>query len=168
MLKELFQKGKCKIGFHEGEWKYEFPQKCSEIRDCCRCGKRSKRVSHIWDSWEYMYKDECTQIRLCKRCGEEEFRTEHNWGEWKYEAGSCMLFRICKKCSEREKGLTEHLWDHFEYKGSDSCLQVQVCKRCGAKSQNEKLNHNWGEWTYSESKKTSIRVCRRCGEMEMR
>ena len=164
MLKELFQKGKCKIGFHEGEWEYESLEKCLQFRICSICGKRSEKFSHVWDDWEYVYEDQCDQDRFCKRCGEKESRKEHSWGEWRYESGSCRQFRICARCYERETGSSEHLWGQFEYIDSNICSQSQTCKRCGVT--NNRINHDWGDWVYSESKESPIRVCRRCGEMQ--
>jgi hypothetical protein len=41
MLKELFDSGKCALGFHSGDWRYVSDQRCEQLQICSRWDNQS-------------------------------------------------------------------------------------------------------------------------------
>ncbi len=166
MFKNLLDKGKCSLGFHEGEWRYEQPDACTQLRVCQRCQAESRRTEHQWGEWAYPAADACDLVRMCGRCGERESRIEHHWGEVVYaRPGSCEQVTICERCGEEKAAPIQHQWDHWLYQSADDCTQVQMCGRCGEYGRQTRINHEWGEWQDSPFYNAPVRVCRHCAEM---
>jgi hypothetical protein len=61
----------------------------------------------------------------------------------------------------------EHCWDQWAYLSAEDCTQAEICSRCGLKNQNRRIEHDWGEWEYDQASRAPVRVCRRCGEMDV-
>jgi hypothetical protein len=78
MFKKLLQKGKCLVGFHEGEWNYEQPAQCIQTRLCTLCQKRQERTHHIW-AVGIEREGDCAQRGVCERCAERRSAPPHNW-----------------------------------------------------------------------------------------
>lgn len=137
MFKNLLDKGKCALGFHDGAWTFVAPGQCSQRRICTRCGSQSHRISHQWGEWTYLAEDGCDLTRTCIRCAETERRTAHEWGQWDYiDAQGCTQARQCARCGQ------------FDQEGET------------------RMHHAWGDWSYSEPYRTSIHTCDRCGHRE--
>lgn len=169
MLKKLWTKGKCLVGAHEGAWQYRESTTCAQFRLCKQCGVRSERIEHSWAAWMITQDGSCEHTRSCSRCSESERRVEHIWGPSQYEsAGSCTQLSTCTRCQERASKGARHLWGTWEYASSEGCRQHQLCERCGARGSNTQVVHHWGEWQAATQAIGSIRICRRCGELESR
>lgn len=167
MLKDLFDKGKCALGFHVEAWRYARAGACQQTSVCTRCQAVSERVVHDWpDSWALVSPAGCQMTRACRRCGENETRTEHDWGEPAYVASNrCEQARPCSRCATQLSAGTMHVWTAWTYGEDGSCAQTLGCSRCGAAGTGTRTSHDWSEWTYSPFYETRVRVCTRCGEM---
>jgi hypothetical protein len=166
MLKELFDKGKCSLGFHIGEWRYIKDRQCEQMRTCPRCKTESVQVVHFWEPWQYRASEACDMTRKCGRCREEENKLEHIWAAPVYEAsGSCAQIRPCSRCKEKFYAGVSHTWDNWVYETPDHCSQISTCSRCAARGSERRLAHDWGAWYESEFYSAPVRVCRRCAEM---
>lgn len=166
MFKNLLEKGKCSLGFHEGEWAFQDPGQCDQVRVCVRCQTESRRTEHTWGEWAYLADDACDLQRSCERCRQAESHIEHSWGEAVYhEEGSCQQVHLCQRCGESKPAGIEHQWDSWLYLADDDCTQVQLCGRCGEKSQQTQLNHDWGPWQQDDFYGVPLSVCRHCGEL---
>jgi hypothetical protein len=128
MLKELFDKGKCALGFHAGEWRYVSESGCEQIQICSRCNNQSHQVVHHWQAWQYDVSGACEMTRRCERCKDQETKTEHVWGEPVYEAAeSCVQIRPCSRCGETATAATVHNWNSWSYEaqGQDSARKYR-------------------------------------------
>jgi hypothetical protein len=165
MLRELFDKGKCALGFHAGDWRYTRDRHCEQIRTCSRCKLESRQTVHTWQPWQYLASEACEMRRQCGRCREEENKVEHAWAEPVYETpGSCEQIRPCARCDEKASAGVRHTWDGWRYETHDQCSQISACSRCGAPGPEKRLAHNWGNWYESQFYSAPVRVCRRCAE----
>jgi hypothetical protein len=166
MLKDLFDRGKCALGFHAGEWRYMRSGDCQQTRVCSRCQAESQQTLHTWEPWEYAAADDCRMARQCSRCGEEETKTEHAWGAPVYQAeGSCEQVRPCSHCREKAPAGTTHVWKLWTYDAEDTCSQILICLRCKEAGTGRRISHDWGAWCDSAFYETRVRVCKRCAEM---
>ena len=166
MLKDLFDRGKCALGFHAGEWRYLRKGSCQQTRVCSRCETESQQLVHTWEAWDYQNTDACQMARQCGRCGEKEIKVEHVWGTPVYQSeGSCELIRPCSRCGETKAAGTAHVWESWSYDGDQVCSQVVTCSRCGDTGPQRRITHEWGAWYQSQFYGTGVRVCRRCAEM---
>lgn len=59
----------------------------------------------------------------------------------------------------------EHRFETWKYVKPDACLQAAFCSRCGEEGSQTRVEHDWGDWQYSDTHKATIRVCRRDGEI---
>ena len=165
MFKNLFNKAKCKLGFHKGEWKYDRAGNCNQTRICDRCGQDSTRLSHAWQEWLYDQADTCDQTKTCNRCGEQEHKVAHTWGKEQYKNNdSCVQIHCCERCHTEKIGRKVHRKLEWNYSIGSNCQQVQICGTCGENTRKTRLAHDWGDWQYNPNLNTTVRVCRRCGE----
>lgn len=74
MLKELFDKGKCALGFHAGEWRYVSESGCEQIQICSRCNNQSHQVVHHWQAWQYDVSGACEMTCRCEPCKDQRPR----------------------------------------------------------------------------------------------
>jgi hypothetical protein len=167
MLKDLFDKGKCALGFHVEAWRYAREGSCQQASVCVRCQVVSDRVVHDWpDGWALVSPDDCQMARACRRCGERETRTEHDWGAPAYVAdGSCDQVRGCSRCGSEMPAAAAHVWNAWVYTEEGSCRQTLGCSRCAAPGADTRTAHEWSLWQYSPFYEAQVRVCSRCGEM---
>ena len=166
MIRNLFNKGKCKLGFHQGEWHYAEPANCTQTRTCERCQQLDTRLEHQWGEWQPGADDPCQLITTCQRCGESKRRTEHQWGEWQYDGpDSCGQIRQCARCGSQKTGQPKHQWGEWQYQAADSCLQQQSCIRCGIDSPRSRQTHSWGDWYFADVQGSPAHSCLRCGEI---
>lgn len=166
MLKDVWNKGKCLLGFHVGEWRYSREGGCDQVQSCERCGTESTRVDHVWGDWAFVLEDACELERVCARCKEQEVEIEHEWQEPAYrDSDSCLQVQSCSRCGEEEPTDTVHLWDAWEYVNAEDCVQVEVCTRCREHGANTRREHHWQDPQHSAFYETEVRVCRRCAEM---
>jgi len=166
MWKDLFDKGKCLLGFHEGAWRYRGARTCTQVQTCVRCGNTTERVEHQWADWGYERDGQCDQIRRCQRCGAVERQVTHSWGEPHYaRADACDRIAVCARCREPQALDVVHVFDTWSYQTADSCSQVVTCSRCSVTGAPTRVEHDWGAWTRSAFYETNVRVCRHCGEM---
>jgi hypothetical protein len=104
MLKDLFDKGKCALGFHLGDWRYLQDESCQQSRLCSRCKTASQQLVHTWRTWDYETADSCRMARRCGRCAEIETKLEHTWATAVYASEeSCVLVRPCCAAAKREQ-----------------------------------------------------------------
>lgn len=169
MLKELFDKGKCTLGFHSGDWRYVEDQQCEQIQVCSRCKAENRQLVHSWQPWQYLASGACDMARRCGRCRERVNKIEHVWATPVYEAAeSCVQVRPCSRCGEKSSAGVTHVWDSWSYETHGQCSQVSTCSRCGAAGSEKRLAHDWGNWSESKFYSAPVRVCRRCAEMVCR
>lgn len=168
MFKGMFDKGKCLVGLHQGEWHYLGDGACEQIRICERCGTESRRTEHVWDDWHFLAEGSCDIARVCRRCQEEEHAVEHEWGPARYKySNACEQVRICNRCHDEQAAGTVHIWGDWQYLDEDDCTLGQICARCQAIQSQTRFAHDWGEWQHSDYYNGTVRVCRHCGEMEI-
>ena len=131
-LKDLFDKGKCLVGLHQGDWTFDAADRCSKTRLCTICGAASTRVEHHWSEWTYESINNCELTRACERCRDLERRTEHAWNGWQYaREGECMQLQLCGRCGA-SGGQTQvaHMWEPWAY-SEPHCAPIRRCGRCG-------------------------------------
>ena len=166
-LKDLFNKGKCLIGLHAGEWELSSPTECSFARTCTRCGAEHHKVVHLWAEWGFIAEASCDELRTCGRCQVQEQRVNHAWGTPTYEADdSCKQYHVCNRCHAVQPTAARHVMDQWRYLHTDGCVQVQQCSRCRADGAIQRVEHRWGNWQYNPASNGPARVCRRCGELQ--
>ena len=167
-FKDLINKGKCLIGFHQGEWCAESPTSCTFTRVCERCGVENSKVEHTWTEWSFSADVSCQQSRTCNRCGLQEERLYHTWAEAIYKTkATCEQEQVCARCREARPAPVRHVMDRWRYIEADGCTQVQQCSRCQTDSVKHRVEHSWGDWQHSNTHNGPVRVCRRCGEMQL-
>lgn len=166
MLKDLFDKGRCALGLHSGDWLYESNRSCRQIRICLRCKNESRQVVHDWQAWQYVADAACEMARRCGRCREQEDKTEHTWGAPVYGTeGTCTQARPCTRCGKTIAAGTTHVWNSWIYDAKDRCAQTAACARCGETGKETRVSHDWSDWVASQFYSSPVRACRRCGEM---
>jgi hypothetical protein len=166
MWKDLLDKSKCLLGFHEGPWQYRRANSCTQVQKCERCGRDTERVEHRWGEWVFEAERRCDLVRACARCAQTEKSLTHSWGEPTYQrADACDRVAICARCDEEQNHEPLHVFDGWSYQADDDCAQVEACSRCGQAGSATRLQHDWNEWTRSEFYASQVRVCRHCGEM---
>src|SRR5215217_5248942 len=126
MFRKLFDKGKCLVGLHDGEWKYHRSGECDQVRVCARCSIEQQRIEHVWSDWAFAQEGQCGQKRACTRCGASEARTVHTWGGLRYQSAySCEQVRDCLRCRAESPIEVRHEWNSWQYAAPDACLQNQ-------------------------------------------
>ncbi len=170
MLKDLFGRGKCALGFHSGEWRYIDGEHCQQVRICPRCNNESRQLVHTWQDWLYAIADSCDMTRHCSRCQELESKTEHVWATPVYESeGVCTQVRPCSRCKERTPAGSAHIWNTWVYeKATGPCSQRSACSRCGEAGKETRIAHDWGDWCASDFYAVPVRACRCCGDLVFR
>ncbi|HEX6436528.1 MAG TPA: lipocalin family protein [Candidatus Binatia bacterium] len=166
MFKDLFDKGKCALGFHTGEWRYLQDGSCEQTRICSRCRVASQQLVHPWQTWDYESSNDCRMSRRCGRCAEAESKVEHVWASPIYASEqSCALVHPCSRCKETSPAGNAHVWQSWSYDTANNCSQVLGCSRCGESGSERRTVHDWGAWQSSQFYDAPVRVCRRCAEM---
>ena len=167
MLKDLFDKGKCALGFHVDAWQYLRPGSCQQTSSCARCRAVNQRILHDWpDAWSLVAPDDCRTVRTCRRCSDRELGIEHQWQEPDYVAeGVCDRIRVCVRCRSTMSADVAHDFSAWTYTEDDACAQAQTCSRCGLAGVATRTLHDWTPWQHSAFYEAQVRVCRRCGEM---
>ena len=130
-LKGLFNKGRCAVGLHKGQWFYDEPDQCTQIRLCELCSEISTRTQHEWTEWRYRSYDNCQCVRGCKRCGEADYDTQHNWTHWEYlHVNDCTKVQVCGRCKKKsEHTKVVHEWKEWSYDDRNH-LRTRTCQRC--------------------------------------
>lgn len=130
VFKKLFDKGKCLLGFHQGEWSYKHPALCLQTRICTRCKTKEKRTQHEWGDWAFRAEKDCTQMRTCARCAATDERMQHQWHPPQYKTkDSCEQISLCARCGEETThSRPTHRWGAWQE--SDDRL-TRRCTRCG-------------------------------------
>ena len=160
MLKDLFDKGKCALGFHSGDWRYVDDRGCQQVRICPRCNNQSQQTVHGWQAWQYVANGACDMARQCGRCHEQENRLEHSWGAPVYESDEvCTQVRPCARCGAKSAAGTSHVWTSWTYDGKGRCAQTSACSRCGTTGRETRLAHEWDDWHTSKFYAAPVRVC---------
>jgi curved DNA-binding protein CbpA len=130
-FKNLFNKGRCLVGAHKGQWLYDKPKQCTQIRICELCNTISTRTEHDWTEWQYQSDDNCRCRRSCSRCSEVDYDTQHNWTHWGYLGeNDCTQVQVCDRCHEKSKHTrVVHDWSEWKYSNYDHTL-IRTCRRC--------------------------------------
>jgi hypothetical protein len=58
--------------------------------------------------------------------------------------------------------------NQWRYLGADACTQIEQCSRCNSDGTKQRAEHTWGDWQYDAETKTPLRVCLRCGEVQIK
>jgi DnaJ domain len=134
-LKNLFNKARCAVGAHKGQWIYSKPDECTQVRQCELCQELSARTAHDWAEWRFQSDDDCDCARTCTRCGEIDYDTQHNWAHWEYlGATDCTQVQICLRCQAKsEHTRVAHDWSEWSYSEFDH-QRSRVCRRCRQRS----------------------------------
>lgn len=168
-IKDLLNKGKCLIGLHEGEWKSVSPTECSFTRTCMRCGVKQQKVEHVWADWVFVNESSCDQTRTCGRCKIEEQRLVHAWAAPAYKGEeSCEQVQACARCRAVQAAPTKHVMNRWRYLGAEACTQIEQCSRCNADGIKQRVEHQWGDWQFNPETNQPVRVCVRCGELQVK
>ena len=97
----------CRLGMHQGRWAFVAEGRCTQGRECARCGSVHMRTKHQRE-WRYVRDQSCGQVRSCTRCNAANGeRTSHEWGEtwepetrwWQNEKGA----HRCLRCGVEEE-----------------------------------------------------------------
>jgi hypothetical protein len=167
-LKDLLNKGKCLVGLHQGEWRAASARECTFTRICDLCHIESRKVEHIWPEWSFTAQDSCDQARVCTRCASSETRVDHSWGPVAYVAtDSCNRKQTCSRCKATIPGEPLHVLDSWKYTEADKCNQLQACSRCHYVGTTYRVEHSWAEWEHSNAHNALVRVCGRCGDLQV-
>jgi hypothetical protein len=128
-FKNLFNKGRCIVGAHKGEWFYDAPDQCTQIQICELCDIKSTREEHEWSEWQFQSHDKCDTVRECSRCEEVEYDVEHEWARWEYiDSNDCTQAQICDRCKERsDHTRVIHQWKEWKYHALE---RTRTCRRC--------------------------------------
>jgi hypothetical protein len=168
-IKDLLNKGKCLIGLHEGKWKSASSTECSFTRTCTRCGAEQQKVEHLWQEWAFVRETSCEQTRTCQRCRIEEQQIVHAWGAPTYKGEeSCEQVQTCTRCHAVQVAPAKHVMNQWRYLGADACAQVEQCSRCNGDGIKRRVEHQWGDWQFNAETNQPVRVCQRCGELQMK
>lgn len=117
------------------------------------------------EAWQYADSGACRQVSRCTRCGVVSERMAHVWSGWqRLDEASCTATRTCLRCGQAETK-DDHDWNAWVYDEPDVCRQRVRCSRCTAPGTATRLQHDRGDWQWSEFYETGVAVCRRCGEM---
>lgn len=113
--------------------------------------------------WIEVSPTRCERVQTCLLCGAEARRVEHRWLEWAPATDNpCAEARRCARCGE-----TEHREEHqpgtWRYEREGDCTQLQACERCHRQYEETREQHAWGDWAYSETHRSPVRRCDRCG-----
>lgn len=168
-LRDLLDKGKCLVGLHAGEWVAPSPTHCRFTRRCVRCSAEHVKVEHQWSAWDFIAADSCDQRRTCPRCSEAEVRVTHAFAApaWVRDA-ACEQQSNCTRCAATQDAPTRHLMDQWRDTTDDGCTQVEQCSRCAGDGTRTRIEHRWAEWQHSNAHDGAVRVCRRCGELQVK
>ena len=131
MLKDLFDRGKCLVGMHQGEWAFDAPARCAQTRACAVCAAKESRIEHAWSEWKPRSSKSCEQTRQCERCRDQEARVEHAWADWGYtSAGNCLQARVCSRCNAvADDTQVVHQWGPWAYDEAHRA-PIRTCGRC--------------------------------------
>ena len=168
MFKDILQRGKCLVGFHQGPWQFSAEKICTKVQICTACRARTEKPEHNWTDWDRPRTDGCDFLRQCSRCGITETKTEHVWGEPAYAApAACALHRVCSRCAATEQAGTRHVMDTWVYAAEGACVQKNACSRCGTTGMQTRTEHAWNPPVESAYYRATVTVCGRCGEMRV-
>jgi hypothetical protein len=113
--------------------------------------------------WVQVSPVQCELVQTCLVCGTESRRVDHAWRDWtSVPDDPCAEARSCARCGEHEHR-EEHQPGSWTYEREGDCRQVQACERCGRQYEATRVEHAWGDWTYSETHRSPVRRCDRCG-----
>jgi len=94
----------CRLGIHEGPWRYLAEGHCSQTRTCERCETTKVRTTHQREwryTWQCTWNLTCDQVKICRQCNATTgYRTRHKWGESWY-VGSLGAHQ-CLRCEVLE------------------------------------------------------------------
>ena len=130
-LGNLFNKGRCMIGAHKGEWIFDNADHCTQIRLCTLCHSISVRTSHHWSEWEFRASEVCNRQRVCHRCQAQDFDIDHQWQQWDYVySHNCLQRKTCSRCLEvSEQTRTTHIWGRWTHDDVNN-IRSRTCQRC--------------------------------------
>ena len=99
----------CRIAVHSGKWRYSAEGKCSQSRECGRCGALQDRTKHF-RQWRYVVDRSCGQVRICIRCHcHDEHRVSHEWSRsWQVDRRWWQGAKLAHRCIRCE---TVEEWD---------------------------------------------------------
>jgi hypothetical protein len=131
VFQQVLERGRCRLGFHAGQWGFVSPTECRQERRCPRCQALSAQVVHDWTGWAREDPQTCDLLRRCGRCGEQETSVEHAFDAWTYQAeDACEQRSACSRCGAagRDRRLAHDWgpWRDSEFYAARVC----VCGRC--------------------------------------
>jgi hypothetical protein len=169
MLSNLFNAGKCMLGFHAGAWAFLANDSCEQLQVCTRCQARSLRTEHAWGDWHYPSEKDCNQRRVCGRCHSLDQQVVHLWGSTAHykEPNACEMVHRCERCNAEKPAGVIHPWGEWIHTSETSCEQHRICSRCSALSPDTQTNHTWGSWQESTFYGGRVVACKHCGTLAL-
>jgi DNA-directed RNA polymerase subunit RPC12/RpoP len=130
-FQNIWNKGRCAIGAHKGEWVFDQPEQCTAVRVCELCGAVSTRTEHGWGEWRFLAPASCKRSRTCKRCGSVDYEIQHNWAHWEYlSPHDCTKVQVCSRCKQQgEETKVVHEWDDWKQNDVERTY-TRRCRRC--------------------------------------
>jgi hypothetical protein len=160
-----FNKARCGVGLHSGDWEWVRSGACDQTRRCARCSTLSERVSHGYGDWAYDEPENaasCWMTSECARCGEHRREQRHRVA-WMYSI-DWLEHRDDPTIA------TQLALAAVRVIGADDarCRQILVCERCLERVPpfEDHVEHDWGVWSVDRSSAVPRRACMRCGAVE--
>ena len=88
----------CRLGVHQGEWRYVAAGQCGQTLECGRCEVTKVRTRHQRE-WRYVGDRACEQVRICQQCSVVSgHRTRHEAWSKSWSAGRNTEAHRCNRC----------------------------------------------------------------------
>lgn len=133
-IKSAALKAKCTVGIHGGNYKLIEGETCKYSKICPDCYETIKTEKHQLGKAEYKFDYKCLTVKKCIKCGQEHEGEKHEEYENVDVDDFCNVKQRCR--SERIHG-KEHSWTSD---GSTDTHHLFRCMKCGAKSEEKKVN----------------------------
>lgn len=136
-IKNAALKAKCSVGIHGGVYKIIEGETCKYSKVCPDCNETQKTEKHRLGKAEYKFEYKCIMVKKCLTCGAEQEAEKHEEYVDVDIDDFCNVKQRCVRCnSERIHG-KKHTWSS---NGSTATHNLMICQKCGAKSEEKKVN----------------------------
>ena len=110
----------CRLGAHQGEWRYLLKENCSQLQECRRCGTAQARMKHKLE-WRYVGNGTCQQVKTCRRCNIVPKKSVYvDVPGYRCYVDAPVGYRI-----------RHEQWSAWRSIAPDSYIQSRHCTRCG-------------------------------------
>lgn len=136
-IKSAALKAKCTIGIHGGDYRLIDGETCKYSKICPDCNQIIKTERHQHGETEYKFEYKCVTVKKCVKCGMEQEGEKHEGYVDVDVDDYCNVKQRCTRCNlERIHG-KQHTWF---FDGSNETHHLFKCSKCGAKSEEKKVN----------------------------